>query len=246
MNTSSAGNRTISTLPTAAAGVGESPDIARADANLPAGEPLGRGEASDELLKQRILYTNDIIDTMFSTYHWLTLKVQALMAITAALIAATAFVLKDLPNLLWWEKSIGGLGVLCLFSALGFCLHYLVPLYNARIGNENNLRTIIGIVPIHKDDYQRRIEELTLRDMLKYNANQISGMSLLCKVGRARVQRSVIAIAVGAFFLGVSIGSWSVRTSIDAAVAALTKPPNTSTVSRTQKVRAPTTKGRKQ
>jgi hypothetical protein len=203
-----------------------------------------RDEPNDSLLQQQILYTNDIIDTLFSTYHWLTLKVQALMAITAALIAATAFVLKDLPNLLWWEKSIGVVGVLCLFSALGFCLHYLVPLYNAGIGNENNLRTIIGIVPIHKDDYYRRIQELTLRDMLKYNANQISGMSLLCKVGRTRVQRSVMAIAVGAFFLGTSIGSWSVRTNFDAAVIALTKPSNVTATPPAKKVNAPRSKVR--
>ena len=53
---------------------------------------------------------------------------------------------------------------------------HAIPKIHSGIGNEDNLRTMVGITRLEKDKYHEKITELDLGDMVRMNCWQISGM----------------------------------------------------------------------
>lgn len=142
-----------------------------------------------------LAWTYDIGDKQYRSYSWNDAKVQCLLTVDAALIAGLLFVIQLVDGV----GAIKIEGAPLLFYALSFlllsisliyCLLHSIPKLNSKIGNEGNLRTIIGINRfttieqtigknnfVAREKYYESVVGLGIEDLLKMNVTQIAGMS---------------------------------------------------------------------
>ena len=121
-------------------------------------------------------FTSDIIDKQYRSYIWSDGKVHALVTIDVALIAGILLIIQRFEVV---SVLVFGL-LICSFLfftiSVLICLVHAIPRMNSRIGNEANLRTIIGISCFKKEEYHKEIKNLDLEKMIEMNCWQISGM----------------------------------------------------------------------
>ena len=125
-------------------------------------------------------HTLSIIDKQYRSYTWNDSKVQSLITIDAALFAGTLVIRQIFGNM----NVIATTFLICAMAAqivsLIVSLIHIIPKINSKIGNELNLRTIVGISPYTKtqtkDDYLTKMCEADIHEMIKQNCYQIVGM----------------------------------------------------------------------
>ena len=167
-------------------------------------------------LDEKIAYTSHIIDTHFLTFNWLDVKMQALLAIAVASLAAATFVIKDLPGLSVYESVI--IVTACFLLAIGMIISliHLIPILNSGVGNITNPRVAIAITKMKdKESYTRRILNLNKEDMLQYNCHQIFGLATICKIGQKHLRKAIIFIGLGLSIIAITIFVWGIRTNLD-------------------------------
>lgn len=167
-------------------------------------------------LDEKIAYTSHIIDTHFQTFNWLDVKMQALLAIAVASLAAATFLIKDLSGLSVYESVI--IVTACVLLAIGMIisLFHLVPILNSGVGNITNPRVAIAITKMKdKESYTKIMSNLTKEEMLQYNCHQIFGLATICKIGQKHLRRAIIFIGLGLSIIAITIFVWGIRTSLD-------------------------------
>lgn len=127
-------------------------------------------------LKQAYDFTTDIIDKQYRSYVWNDGKVQALVAIDAALIVGIFLIQQIFYPISLVDLCLLGASFLFLIISFLVCLVHVIPRMNSKIGNESNFRTMIGISRFNKDEYYAKIIKTNLNDMVRMNCWQISGM----------------------------------------------------------------------
>lgn len=155
----------------------------------------------EEMLDSRIEYTNHIINTHFNTFVYIDTKLQALLSISAFILAATTFVYTSgaISNKL--SIILFTISGFCQLIAISFCLWHIKPRMDAKVGNNINPRTVVGTTPFTKTEYIKNIESLTKKNMLTFNSSQIYGLSHIHKKGAAALFRASIFNAIGIIFL---------------------------------------------
>lgn len=151
-------------------------------------------------IKQAFDFTVDIIDKQYRSYVWNDGKVQALVTIDAALIAGILLILQIFNQVSLLSLILLAVSSVFLLCSLLICLEHAIPRMNSGIGNEDNLRTMIGIARIGKEEYHKKITSLNLDDMVRMNCYQIAGM---CKNNLK--SHSLIKIAVRLTMIGVLV-----------------------------------------
>jgi hypothetical protein len=179
---------------------------------------LSQGSENDRLLGARIEYTKHIVDTHFSTFGWIDVKMQALLVIATAALAAATFSLKEISN-------VGLIGEITLVAAFVFlaigmliCLVHISPTLNSGIGNENNPRSVIGTVNRNKEEYFSVVSSLLPSDMLMFNAYQISGMARINSRGQRRLAWAIRSVGMGMvliFLLLAQYGYSEIESGLD-------------------------------
>ena len=88
-------------------------------------------------------------------------------------------------------------------------LIHIIPKINSKIGNELNLRTIVGISPYTKtqtkDDYLTKMCEADIHEMIKQNCYQIVGMCKNNLRSETFIRAAVILTIIGIVFFSLMI-----------------------------------------
>lgn len=127
-------------------------------------------------LETLLNFTSDIIDKQYRSYIWSDGKVQALVTIDVALIAGILLIIRSFDIVSFLVFGLLICSFLFFTISVLICLVHAIPRMNSRIGNEANLRTIIGISCFKKEEYHKEIKNLDLEKMIEMNCWQISGM----------------------------------------------------------------------
>ena len=94
------------------------------------------------------------------------------------------------------------------------CLVHAVPRIDSGIGNQWNLRTMVGISRLDKEDYHLKMSHLSLSEMLEMNCWQIAGM---CRnnMRSRRLIRSGVRLTVAGVLLFVVALSVIAKREVD-------------------------------
>lgn len=163
----------------------------------------------------------DIGDKQYRSYSWNDSKVQSLLTVDAALIAGILFIFQIV------SEKINIEGIPLLFFALSFillsasliyCLLHSIPKLDSKIGNESNLRTIIGINRftiiaealgksnfIAREKYYESVIGLRIEDILKMNITQIAGMSKNNHTSHKIIREGVICTIVSILLILIAM-----------------------------------------
>lgn len=166
----------------------------------------------DESEKQKQLaydFTLSIIDKQYRSYLWNDSKIQSLITINAAIIAGILVVTQIYSSkaLLYKVPLIISLG--CQLISLIIALIHVVPKINSKIGNEFNLRTMVGISPYiqtkDKDEYVAKILGSNVDDFIKMNCYQIVGMCKNNLRSEKFIRAGVILALIGICFFVIGL-----------------------------------------
>lgn len=154
-------------------------------------------------------HTLSIIDKQYRSYTWNDSKVQSLITIDAALFAGTLVIRQIFGNM----NVIATTFLICAMAAqivsLIVSLIHIIPKINSKIGNELNLRTIVGISPYTKtqtkDDYLTKMCEADIHEMIKQNCYQIVGMCKNNLRSETFIRAAVILTIIGIVFFSLMI-----------------------------------------
>lgn len=154
-------------------------------------------------------HTLSIIDKQYRSYTWNDSKVQSLITIDAALFAGTLVIRQIFGNM----NVIATTFLICAMAAqivsLIVSLIHIIPKINSKIGNELNLRTIVGISPYTKtqtkDDYLTKMCEADIHEMIKQNCYQIVGMCKNNLRSETFIRAAVILTIIGIVFFSLVI-----------------------------------------
>lgn len=152
-----------------------------------------------------IAYTNDIIDKQYRSYTWNDTKVQALITIDTALIAGILLIFQIYSSIYGLVLYIFGFSFGLLIISSLICLYHSIPQINSKIGNEDNLRTMVGIKNYTKEEYHTRILKLNLKTMVKMNCNQISGMCKNNMRSYNLIKRGAYLTIIGVILIAIAI-----------------------------------------
>jgi hypothetical protein len=185
--------------------------------------PTAYGENPEDIkFQQRYIFTSDIIDKQYRSYNWNDAKMASLITIDGAMIAG-----------LWTVIQLFGTANAILLALLHFalvfffisvinCLIHIIPKINSKIGNEDNLRTMIGIRQYtdkdKKDGYVNKIMALNQYEMIKMNCYQITGMCKNNFRSEKIIKTGVKLTIAGVICVGIAlnitvIGRYSIHNS---------------------------------
>lgn len=156
-------------------------------------------------LKQVFDFTVDIIDKQYRSYLWNDGKVQALVTIDTALIAGILLILQTYKSVSLLALILLGISFIVLLSSFLICLVHAIPRMNSGIGNENNLRTMVGITQYEKEEYHRQIISSDLSNMVRMNCNQISGMCKNNLRSHSLIRAGVQLTIAGVIIIGIAL-----------------------------------------
>ncbi len=151
-------------------------------------------------LKQNYDFTLDIIDKQYRSYVWNDGKIQALVTIDTALIAGILLVLQTLKIINVFVFILLALSFIFLLISFLVCLIHAIPRIHSGVGNQANLRTMVGINRFSKEEYNSKILELDLAEMLRMNCWQITGMCKNNMRSHELIKFGVIFTIIGVLF----------------------------------------------
>ena len=197
-------------------------------------------EHSPDEMDKLLTWSYDIGDKQYRSYSWNDAKVQCLLTVDAALIAGILFILQllnagngiiieGLPIILYFSAFI------CLSISLILCLLHSIPKLNSKIGNEANLRTIIGISRfstiekalgkesgfIAKEEYCKSVMNLSIDDLVKMNLQQIAGMSKNNNESYKTIRKGAIFTIVSVVFIIVGTVALAFQTIFNVQILSL-------------------------
>jgi hypothetical protein len=141
------------------------------------------GKVSD--IKERIEYTNHILDKKFELYEWINSKANIMVVINTALLSLAMFAIDKwiTPTGFNYKQCWFWLWLLSTASlAGGICLSLFVAIPTVKSGIwkkhkkeliAGSLRTVMGISSMTPSNYQKRMEQVTEEEMLQNNADEI-------------------------------------------------------------------------
>ena len=141
-------------------------------------KPLKRQKNPAPQTKEQLLsFTYDILDKQFRTYIWNESKSNALITIDAALIAGILLFFQLFDYISTISLILMAVSFCLLILSFIICLIHAIPRIDAKIGNKDNLRTIVFIKTLSRTEYYDKIKKLSLDEMIKLTSFQISGMT---------------------------------------------------------------------
>jgi hypothetical protein len=172
----------------------------------PQGPDLKSGnDVSGSNLKLVFYFTADIIDKQYRSYIWNDGKVQALVTIDGGVIAGLLVIFqifKDI-GLLAFGLLAGSFAFLLISFVV--CLLHVVPRIHSGIGNQENLRTMVGITRLRKEAYHKRVTALDLGEMVRMNCWQISGMCKNNMRSHKLIKYGAVLTIAGVLTLGAAV-----------------------------------------
>jgi len=189
-------------------------------------------EISKTDLKIFLDFATDILDKQYRSYVWNDGKVQSLVTIDTALIAGVLVILQIFQRANIVALFFLACAFLSLIASFIVCLSHSIPRLNSGIGNEVNLRSMIGIVRLDKDEYLSKLMGLDLANMIKMTSWQISGMSRNNLRSHNLIQRGVILTSIGVLAIAVAVPIIAVTnwTSINVLTTQITSLPPTPSI----------------
>ncbi len=133
-------------------------------------------ESSHSKLDLVFGFTNDIIDKQYRSYVWNDGKVQALVTIDTGLIAGLLLIVQIFTHIEIISWCLLALSFILLLVSFLVCLVHAVPRIHSGIGNQENLRTMVGITRFSKEEYHTRVAATNLPEIVRMNCWQIAGM----------------------------------------------------------------------
>ncbi len=194
------------------------------EVNLPSvsgASSVGQAEAEDKRMKLVLEFTTDIIDKQYRSYVWNDGKVQALVTIDTALIAGILLILQVFSHVSTFAFILLGCSFVCLLISSLVCLVHAVPKIDSGVGNQSNLRTMVGISPLSKQQYHEAMLSQSLDKMIEMNCWQITGMCKNNMRSHHLIRRGVRLTISGVLALAVALliivfSSWSSRRASEA------------------------------
>jgi hypothetical protein len=163
----------------------------------------------DDKFQQKYILTSDIIDKQYRSYNWNDSKMASLITIDGAMIAGVWTVIQLFGPTNVISLTLLLLALVSFFLSVVNCLLHVIPKINSKIGNENNLRTMVGIRPYtdksRKDEYVNKIMSLNQYDIIKMNCYQITGMCKNNFRSEKLIKTGVILTIVGVICVGISL-----------------------------------------
>jgi len=156
---------------------------------------------------EQMAFTLDIVDKQYRSYIWNDGKVQAMATIDAALLAAIFIVIQVFKNITGWAVFFLSSSFILLAVSLIISLRHAIPKLDSGVGNQDNLRSIIGIVELEKQDYHKAILNLSKDEMISMNCHQISGMARNCLESQKIIKKSVMLKSFSILLLIVAVTS---------------------------------------
>lgn len=196
----------------------------------------------NDTLEKLLTFTYDIGDKQYRSYSWNDSKVQCLLTVNAALIAGILFLAQFLTTNT--QIDIVGLPIIffifaffLLSTSLIYCLKHSIPRLNSKIGNEDNLRTIIGInrfMTIEeilgkensfsaRDKYSDIIRNMQPIAILRMNAMQIVGMAKNNNTSHKMIKKAVLATIFSIYLLMIGIMFLILQTIYDVDIVGCLK-----------------------
>lgn len=174
--------------------------------------------SKDEKLKYIYDYTLNIVDKQYRSYVWNDTKVQSLITINAALFAGLLVIRQLFGNMDIFPAILLIVSLVLQIMSLIILLIHIVPRINSKIGNELNLRTMVGITPYTKtqtkDDYLNKMLELDIEQMIKQNCYQIVGMCKNNLRSEAFIRKAVVLTIVSVAMMVIMVACVFVKIQI--------------------------------
>ena len=150
-------------------------------------------------------FTADIIDKQYRCYTWNDGKMQALVATDGALLAGIILIFQTFENISLETSIFLFLAFTFLLISLVVCLVHMIPRLDSGIGNEANLRTMIGIRRFSKEQYHEQVGGVGINDMIRMNCWQIAGMCQNNMRSYRLLQKGVRLTIAGVLVLGFAL-----------------------------------------
>lgn len=178
-------------------------------------------------------FTQDIIDKQYRSYVWNDGKMQTLVTIDAALIAGVLIALQTFKAVGPIPFALIGGAFFALVLSFIVCLVHAIPKLHSGVGNTTNLRTMVGIGTLTKEEYHEHVRRMAADDMLRMNCWQIAGMCRNNLRSYTLIRRGVMLTMSGVVALAVAL-PWIVyadwrRSSADALTPAVSRKLTTAT-----------------
>jgi len=148
-------------------------------------------DSTSQTKEQLLAFTYDILDKQFRTYIWNESKSNALVTIDAAMIAGILLFFQIFDNISVIVLVLMGVSFLLFILSFIICLIHAIPRIDAKIGNNDNPRTIVCIKKFTRTEYHDQIKELTLNQMIEYTCYQISGMTQNNLKGQRLIRKGI-------------------------------------------------------
>lgn len=150
-------------------------------------------------------FTADIIDKQYRCYTWNDGKMQALVATDGALLAGIILIFQIFKNISALTAIVLFLAFTFLLISLVVCLVHMIPRLDSGVGNEANLRTMIGIRRFNKEQYHVQVQNISISDMIRMNCWQIVGMCQNNMRSYRLLQKGVWLTFAGVLVLGFAL-----------------------------------------
>ncbi|WP_395644607.1 hypothetical protein [Terricaulis sp.] len=163
------------------------------------------GERESERRTAQLALTYDVVDRQYSLYNWFTNKLQIMLAINGAAVAAVSFLMPQPAFSTPWAKVPLYLGLLLLVLSLCWLLYICIPTMDSKTAERPSPRSNVHITSMTLAQYRAIVADLDEKDIVWYNTQQIYGMAHNNKKTNADIRVSVV-ITLSAFcFLAIAV-----------------------------------------
>ena len=137
---------------------------------------------NQNIIKERIEYSKDILDKRYHLYTWMETKINLSLMINTILLGFSYFLL-DKSTFICSQILII-LSILLIGYSLLKCLFLINPIMKSTLWKKHGKKLIdkqprisIGIETFEIEEYHNCMKIMSLKDMLKYNVDQILKMN---------------------------------------------------------------------
>jgi hypothetical protein len=142
-------------------------------------------------------YSLGLVENKYSLYVWCEEKIGQLIAVDGLLLGGLLVLLNTSGTLLGGSLLLFCCATVFLSFSLVLSLGHAIPKMNSGIGNEVNLRTVIGTEALKTEEYYKNLVGLSIEDMIWLNVCQLKGMNKIIMANRNAIRRAAIMTALG-------------------------------------------------
>lgn len=134
-------------------------------------------------MKDKIEYTNHILEIKFGLYEWINSKAGIMVGFNTAVLSAALFVFdKWMKAACWREWWFWWLlvSIVALIMSIILSIVIAIPIIRSRINDKHpdevlikSVRTVVGIRSMSPNGYFEMVKSLTEEEMLRHNTDEI-------------------------------------------------------------------------